>query len=379
MRIAVFTELYSPSIGGQETFFAGLGRTLVRRGHTVDVFCIGHEKDLPETEYIDGVTIYRGPSRPRYKEPFISFMKRDWLSIARYAWVVRNVARAGQYDCFLLNQWPLLHLLLLPQQARQRALIHWCEIRKSRVFRIAQKWLPRGAAMNAAISDSVGEQITEASGRPVLTLPSGLDGLPADAPGRSARHDILAVGRIMPHKNLEFLVEAYEILRARGYGGRLKIAGTGPALNDLRARVAASPVRHSIDLLGFISDGDKVDLLTTCELLAMPSKREGFPHATSEAISHGLPVVTADYSENGTTDIVTRFRCGVVTDATPTAFADGITEALGNWEMFSANGRKAARTLDWSTIAQRLETELRRFEPRSTDQMEQKTRCLPGL
>ncbi len=279
MHIAIFTELYAPSIGGQEKFFAGLGGALLHRGHQIDVYCIGHEDGLSEWEILGGITINRFPSAPKYKIPRITAMRRDWVTIGRFALHVRAITKKREHDFYLLNEWPLLHVLALPGHARRRALLHWCEVRHSLFFSIVQKILPRRVRLNAAISEAVGKQISVISGRKVMTLPSGLDlslscGLFLD---REHRADILAIGRVAEHKNLILLVKLFEILKARGYIGRLKIAGDGPDMATLRARVAASAVRGEIDLLGLISDDTKVELLMKCELLAMPSKREGFP------------------------------------------------------------------------------------------------------
>ena len=126
-------------------------------------------------------------------------------------------------------------------------------------------------------------------------------------------------------------------------------------MDALRERAHASPVCSEIELLGFISDDRKFQLLSECEVLAMPSKREGFPHVVSEAMCCGLPIVTADYIENGTKAIVETFGSGVVTGPGPDAFADGILTALSKWQTYSLGGQSAAQNLGWGAIVERLE------------------------
>jgi glycosyltransferase involved in cell wall biosynthesis len=358
MRIAIFTELYAPSIGGQEKFFAGLGRALLRRGHQVDVYCIAHEEGLPKRESLGGITVNRFPTAPHYKTPRFKAMRRDWVAIGRFAWHVRTIAKKREHDFYLLNQWPLLHVLALPGPAKRKALLHWCETRNSPFFKAVQKMLPGRVGLNAAISETVGEEIRATSRQEVITLPSGLDLSFGTTCDRQNRSGILAIGRVTAHKNLPMLVEAFEALKARGYPGRLKIAGDGPDMAALQARVAASELRREINLFGLVSDERKAELLMESELLAMPSKREGFPHAVSEAMFFGLPIVTADYPENGTKAIVKKFNSGIVTEPNANAFADGLVKALSQWETFSANARSAAQTLDWNAIAENLEREL---------------------
>ena len=111
----------------------------------------------------------------RYNKPRLAALRRDWLAIVRFAWQIRVIAHRQEHDFYLLNQWPLLHAMVLPRQAKMRTLLHWCEVRQSLIFRLFQGWLPRFVWLNAAISDSVATQIRVASGRDVITLPSGLD------------------------------------------------------------------------------------------------------------------------------------------------------------------------------------------------------------
>jgi glycosyltransferase involved in cell wall biosynthesis len=359
MRLAIFTELYSPSIGGQEAFFAGLARAMQRRGHKVDVYCVRHEEELPLEVVIDGIPVHRVPVASRYKEPRWRGMRRSWPAILQYSWHVRGIAQRDDHDFYLLNQWPLLHVPLLPRRARRRAMLHWCEVRNGRFFDAVQAWLPVLVGMNAAISDPVGQEIQVASGaKTMLTLPSGLDLSKSSSAKRNDRSDLVVLGRIAPHKNLPMIVDAFERLRSAGYAGRLKIAGEGPAMAELRARLEASPARESIDLLGFVTDEQKFALMSKAEVLAVPSMREGFPHVVAEAMSCGLPIVTMNYPENGTKDVVELFGSGTVTARSAQSLAEGIQRALAEWEDYSRKGLTAARWLDWNLIAERLERHL---------------------
>lgn len=355
MRIALLTELYAPSLGGQELFFEGLGRALVDRGHKVEVLCIGHAEGSPATEVVDGITIRRHPQDPTYKTPPRAWMKRAWPSIFRYALWTRRVARTEDYDLLILNQWPLLHAATLPRSARQRAVLHWCEIRGGRFYGTLQKWLPRFAAYNAAISQAVATAIGGASGRPFFLLPSGLRLEEYRSTPRSARSGILSLGRVAEHKNLPLLLATFEQLKQRGFEGKLTIAGDGPVMEDLRKAVAGSPVGHDVEILGPVTDLEKCRLLADSALFMITSRREGFPRVVAEAMASGLPVVTTDYPGNGTKDVVRATDCGLVADPEPSALAEAAETALQRWNRYSDNGLAYAQSLDWATMAQDLE------------------------
>lgn len=363
MRLAFLTELYHPSVGGQEIFFQELGEALVRRGHSVDVYCIAHEPGLAAEETLNGVRVHRHPDSGRYKEPRIPALRRYWPDIFSYSIRARRVASTRQHDFYLLNEWPLLHATVLPKSVRARSAIHWCEIRDDKILRTLQARLPRTVGSNFAISEAVAAEITEQSGRPCGVLPSGIALERYRTTPRGDRSGVLYVGRIAPHKNLPLLIDAFELAVAHGFSGDLTIAGDGPARSDVEAYADRSPMAQRIHVVGRVSEEQKIELLSHAMLLGMPSQREGFPRVIAEAMASGVPVVTADYPENGAQEVVTQYGVGVVCATSAEDFAHALLTAESDWEAFSAAGLKGAQSLDWAGIAETLEALVREVAP----------------
>lgn len=356
MRFAFLTELYPPHVGGQEVFFAELAEAMVLRGHSVDVYCVGHDTGLDAEETVNGVRIRRHPLTDRYVDPPIAALRRNWSAIVRHsAWVRRRVV-PQQYDFHLLNQWPLLHVPALPRNVRARSGIHWCEIRDDRIIGEAQKRLPRMAVANFAISSAVATSITEQSGRPCSVLPSGIVVSQYRAADRGERSGALYVGRLFPHKNLPLLIDAFELAAARGFAGDLVIAGDGSARADIEEHARRSPVASRLHVLGSVTEEQKIDLLSRAAVLGMPSMREGFPRVVAEAMASGLPVVTAKFPENGAKEVVAQYGAGVVCGTEPAEFADALLATQAQWDTFSQAGLVGAQSLDWSGVAHEFET-----------------------
>lgn len=59
MKIALVTELFPPSVGGQEIRFKEFAEEFARLGHSVDVFTIDHTGKLPAEETVNRVRILR--------------------------------------------------------------------------------------------------------------------------------------------------------------------------------------------------------------------------------------------------------------------------------------------------------------------------------
>ena len=112
----------------------------------------------------------------------------------------------------------------------------------------------------------------------------------------------LFVGGIEPRKNLERLVRAFAQLRGLD-DVSLVIAGGAVrwdprAVEQLEAAIAALPgrIRGRVIRTGYVSQADKVALMTEATLMAYPSRYEGFGFPVLEAFAAGLPVLTSNVS-----------------------------------------------------------------------------------
>lgn len=359
MRFAFLCELFYPNVGGQEVFFQELGEAMVRRGHQVDVHCIGHKAGLPEDEVINGVGVHRHPNKGTYLSPRVPALRRDWSEIVKYSAGVRRLASRDDHDFYLLNEWPLMHVPALPKDVRARSAIHWCEIREDLLLRTLQAQLPKRVGMNFAVSEAVATAITAQSQQVCGVLPSGIVADRYRSSPGADRSGVLYVGRLAPHKNLPMLVDAFTLAVDRGLTGDLVIGGDGPSRQDIESHVSQSPVASRVHVLGSIDEAQKIDLLSQSAVLGMPSRREGFPRVIAEAMASGLPVVTAGFAENGAKEVVAQYGSGVVCGTEPSDFADGLLAAAAGWDGFSRAGLAGAGSLDWSQIAVTLETHAR--------------------
>lgn len=355
MKIGLFTELYPPSIGGQEIRFQQLARALHTRGHDVSIFTIDHRGDLPHFELDDGIAIYRHPSDPNYMRPQ-NRLRRSLKTMLRYSIWSRTAIRMHHLDVKIYNQWPLLHIPLATM-TRGITVIDWCELRSGPFWSLIQNIFPHFGHLNIAVSNDVTRKLSRHAPN-IFCVPSGIRLSEYKNFPRQRRSGLLYIGRISRHKNLPLLIQAFESLFMQGYRGGLTIAGSGPELPAITALCESSPAKSQIELLGHVTDAQKITLLGSAEFLIITSRREGFPRVVAEAIASGTPVITAEYPDNGTASIVNEYHCGRVVDPDPDAIAKAVLDCLENWETLSSAAAQGSGALDWDNLISQFESKI---------------------
>jgi glycosyltransferase involved in cell wall biosynthesis len=132
----------------------------------------------------------------------------------------------------------------------------------------------------------------------------------------------LHVANFLPVKGHDILVRALAKVRDRGVKLTVVTAGDGderPAIEAAAAQLGLGPDR--LRFLGFRTDVP--DLLAAADLFVLPSRMEGLPLATLEAMSHGLPIVTTRIG--GNPEVVTDGEHGLLV---PVEDPDALAAAL---------------------------------------------------
>ncbi len=199
--------------------------------------------------------------------------------------------------------------------------------------------------VNAQVGEYYAGQYPKATAGKILQLEIGI--LPeefADRPrtnvaiaGVNSRFPtILFVGRLSPEKNVDLFVEACDRLVASGERFVALVVGDGPGASEL------SVLRRTRPWLSWLPSLPRealLDVMSTAKLLAICSTYEGLPTVLLEALASGIPVVSTDVGRSAE---LLQPPLGIVSSATPAAFADGMRQLMA---LDSAVVRDAARAI----------------------------------
>jgi glycosyltransferase involved in cell wall biosynthesis len=122
--------------------------------------------------------------------------------------------------------------------------------------------------------------------------------------GEAAEPTFLALGRLVPHKRIDLLLEMWERVRPH-VGGTLILAGEGPERERLEARAGEGVV-----FTGFVSTERKRDLLDRAWLLLHSALHEGWGTVIMEAAAASTP--TIGFNVVGVRDSVQHRRTGLL-------------------------------------------------------------------
>jgi glycosyltransferase involved in cell wall biosynthesis len=168
---------------------------------------------------------------------------------------------------------------------------------------------------------------------------------------REAAPLVVAVGRLVPYKRFDLLVDMLARLRRRHPDLRAVIAGEGSERTRLEQMIAEHGAAPWLQLAGRISDAGLVDLYQRAWAVCSTSAFEGWGMTVTEAAACGTPAVVSPI--DGHVDAVEDGVSGIL--AAPGAAMEGALDAvLSNEVLRRRLGRGAlarASALSWDRTA----------------------------
>lgn len=139
---------------------------------------------------------------------------------------------------------------------------------------------------------------------------------------------LLSVGRLVPEKAPDVLIEAFALCAKEFRECRLAFLGEGVLKPALREQAARLGVAEQIDWCGLVND--LLPHYSAAQVFVLPSRREGTPNALLEAMSCGVPVIVSDGTA-GLLEVVEHGVTGLVVPVNdPQALAAALCRMLSD-------------------------------------------------
>jgi glycosyltransferase involved in cell wall biosynthesis len=354
LKIAFLTEFFHPHVGGCERRFMEIGSRLATKGHDIHVFTIQYNRNLPKEEKVDGVTVHRYAYSGNYVSPdgFRSLRGIVKFSVGSFIKLV-----GSDYDLYYANQWPMLHSLSAKPVATP-LIQEWCEVWTKFVkVTFMQKLLKNVADYHVAVSEFTGKRLVnllKIAPSKVVVIPNGVNFTKFNSSRTKVWGRIVYAGRVVPHKHVQLLVNAFREVKKKIPAAELHIIGSGSGLPSIRN--SASTIKDCY-VHGFLPEEQMIDLLKSAWLFVLPSEREGSGIVVLEAMAAGVPFVTIDHPDNATKELG-QFKCGLVVEPSKKSIAAAIIQLFGDkelWKELNANAINFAKKHDWDIITNCVE------------------------
>lgn len=177
---------------------------------------------------------------------------------------------------------------------------------------------------------------------------------------KKTEYVIGALGRFVPEKGFNYLIEAISILRDRKYRVKLLIGGAGPLEIQLKKLAHGLNIGKNIEFIGWIND--KESFFKTVDIFCIPSVFETFGIVALEAMSHQVPIVATKTA--GASQIFEAGSDALITNtASNQGLADNIAYLIDNslraQELIDKAYSKIISYYDTRVVADRLSETLK--------------------
>ncbi|BBX85740.1 glycosyl transferase [Mycolicibacterium aubagnense] len=363
MLLLCWRDTGHPQGGGSETYLQRIGAQLAEAGVRVTLRTARY-RGAARTEIIDGIRISRGGGR---------------LSVYVWAGLAMVLARIGvgplrgvKPDVVIDSQNGIPFLARLAYGRRAMVLVHHCHRDQWPVAgRLMSKfgWFVESRLSPRLHRDNQYVTVSLPSARDLVDLGvdasriavvrNGVDLAPAAslALPRSVEPRIVVLSRLVPHKQIEDVLDAVALLAPVIPGLRLDVVGGGWWDERLVAHARRLGISSAVSFHGHVDESTKHEVLQRAWVHALPSRKEGWALAVIEAAQHGVPTV-GYRSSGGLTDSIVDGVTGLLVDnhrGLVTALETLLTEDVLR-DQLGAKAQVRAAEFSWSQSASAMLT-----------------------
>jgi phosphatidyl-myo-inositol dimannoside synthase len=371
MRTLLVTNDFPPKLGGIQSYLEELWRRVDPERLTVLT-----ARSHPDAAAYDAAARAEGRAVERVRASTL------YVPTPRALRAIDDVVARHRPDLVLYDPYVPLGLAGPRHGVPYGVVLHGAEVAipaRLPVVRLAARRALGGAVVAVSAGSYPEDEARRVAGAAmpvVVQVPPGVDTArfaPLDGPTRRAARAglglpvdgplVVSVGRLVPRKGVDVLIEA--VARCTRELGQVTLAVAGDGRDARRLRRLADRTRTPVRFLGRVDEADKAALLGVADVFAQPCRsrwhgleQEGFGIVFLEAAACGVPQVAG--RSGGSCEAVAAGATGLVVDepGDPRAVAAALVTLLRDPDRRAAMGaaarERAVAEFDYGVLARRL-------------------------
>jgi 1,2-diacylglycerol 3-alpha-glucosyltransferase len=359
VNIAFFTESYWPVTNGVSTSVETFRRALEEAGHSVFIFAPRYPGHKDDSDRIIRFPSYRLPFQRDYpiSYPFSGAAARRFAEIGLQivhtmspfvlGKVGRNLARRHRLPLVSTN-----HTLYTEYTHYARIFPSWLAKAYLR-FHLRHYYnqcdrvvVPSAPVRELLISYGVTTRIEVVpTGIPMMwQTPSGGREIRQRYGIQDGERVLSYVGRLAKEKNIEMMLDSFEIVSRKAPETKLLVVGSGPYSQESKESVARRGLSGRVVFTGFLKPDQVCKCYDTTYVLLHPSMTETQGLALGEAMQAGIPGVAVDAF--GGAETIVDGESGFLTPNDPEVFAERVLTLINDESLRARMGEAAKKRME---------------------------------
>jgi glycosyltransferase involved in cell wall biosynthesis len=369
MRVAFLTNVVYPFVtGGAEKRIYEIGTRLADKGHDITIYG-RHFWDGPKETNHEGMTLYAvAPETELYVDNRRSITEAIDFATRAMPKLRRHLSQ-DKHDIVVATVFPYFPVLtakLTGLGTDIPIVTTWHEVwgeywndylgKLAPFGKIIEQITARIPQFPIAVSGVTAGKLADIGPErsAINVIPNGIDTSQIrTAPLPEEEYDILFAGRLIEHKNVDLLLEAFDEI-AKDNNVTLGIIGDGPEKTSLKNRCSSLTHSQRVDFIGFLDEYEEVlGHMRAAEIFVSPSTREGFGITFVEAMAADCTVIAADHPDSAANEVID--GAGFLVDPTVESLTETLDATLSG-DRPSIDPVERAQRYDWDTVADQAET-----------------------
>lgn len=287
-------DKHHPEAGGAEVHLHEIFSRIANQGHTVSLICCRHPNSL-RSEIIDGIHVHRSGDR-RIFNFIVPNLYRNFVRTHKVDIVIDDINKIPFFTPRFVKEpiLAIIHHLFGSAIYRETGPIVGSYVRYFE-NKIGSVYCNTPIAV---VSRSTKDECSKI-GLPRENMRIVYNAIdhscyPMTISEKYAAPTITCISRLKKYKSVDHLVMAFNHVKSQIPSAILRIVGTGDYANQLQALVNEYHLSDSVVFHGYVTEAEKVEILSRSHVAVSTSIKEGWGITNIEANACGTPVVSSD-------------------------------------------------------------------------------------